>query len=162
MKFPNAEPHCFPFVVLFSYKSKHETLRRHCCHAAKPQEVKLSQVRNTEGLTNEEIINELNNGAKFVYFSYVISALVITFTRSSDVYFIRSGESPLKHGWPYLLITLFLGWWGIPHGLIRTPIALVKDFNGGTDVTEAYRAYYQSSQAAPAAAPDSEAVPAQD
>ena len=42
---------------------------------------------------------------------------------------------------PYSLLTLVLGWWGIPWGLIYTPLALMTNFSGGRDVTAEVRPF---------------------
>jgi len=59
----------------------------------------------------------------------------MTFKRGSDVYFIRSGESSIKYGLIYTLISLLLGWWGFPWGPIYTIGAVAKNCSGGRDVT---------------------------
>jgi hypothetical protein len=38
-------------------------------------------------------------------------------------------------GLPFSLLSLFLGWWGIPWGPIYTVQALWVNFSGGKDVT---------------------------
>jgi hypothetical protein len=73
-------------------------------------------IKNMEGLSLAEINRELSCGAKFVVFQYCISILVMTFRRSSDIYFIKSDDSATNHGLGYSLLTLCLGWWGISMG----------------------------------------------
>lgn len=92
-------------------------------------------IAGLEGMSVEQLADELRRGGRFVVFEYVISIVLITFTRSSGVYYLRPGQSALSVGWQYILLTLVLGWWGIPWGLIRTPIALIKNLRGATDVT---------------------------
>ena len=92
-------------------------------------------VPGTEGLTPHQLHAEIQRGGKFVTFPYTISILVITFSRSSEVKFIRAGQGTFGASLPYLLISLFFGWWGFPFGLIYTPISIVKCLAGGTDVT---------------------------
>ena len=93
-------------------------------------------IRNTEGLTDADIRRELERGAKFVMFTYAISIIVMTFRRGSDIYFVRSGESAIKHGWGFALISFLFGWWGIPWGPIYTIGSLVTCLSGGKDVTQ--------------------------
>jgi hypothetical protein len=97
------------------------------------------QIQGIEGLTADEVHRELDAGAKFVVFQYAISVLILTFRRSSAVYFIRAGESPIAKGLPYTLLSVFLGWWGFPWGLIYTPMALATNLTGGKDVTREIR-----------------------
>lgn len=86
-------------------------------------------------LSVSELNQQLAEGAKFVQFSYAISLIVITFKRYSKIYFIRKDDSPMADSWPYTLLSLLLGWWGIPFGPIYTIWALVENFKG-RDVTE--------------------------
>jgi len=95
----------------------------------------LAKIIGIEGMTNEQLQSELSRGGKFVVFPYCISIVIMTFGRSSDIYFIRAGESAFGKGWPFALLSFFLGWWGVPWGLIRTPIALFQTLSGGKDVT---------------------------
>ncbi len=94
----------------------------------------MSAIKGTEGLSIDQIKDEISRGAKFVYFTYCISILVMTFRRPSNVYFVKTGESSFKYGWPFLLASLFLGWWGIPWGPIYTLQAMGRSFTG-KDVT---------------------------
>lgn len=87
-------------------------------------------------MTIDELNEELAAGGKFVIYTYAISILVMTFKRPSEkVYFIRHDEVAFKHGWKYFLISLFLGWWGIPWGPIYTLQSLFYAFFG-KDVTQ--------------------------
>ncbi len=104
-----------------------------------------------EGLTDEQIDAELRNGAKFVIFSYVISVLIMTYKRPTDVYFIRAGESAVGKALPFIAISLALGWWGFPFGLIYTPWSIVENLGGGKDVTSQLLA--SIGKTAPARAP---------
>lgn len=72
------------------------------------------KIQGVDGLSQSELDFELQRGAKFVVFQYCVSVIVLTFRRSSDIYFIRSGESAVGKGLPFTLISLIAGWWGIP------------------------------------------------
>lgn len=82
-----------------------------------------------------ELQQELQQGGRFVMYQYCISILVLTFKRSSNVYFIRHEENSIVKGLPFTLLTLLLGWWGIPWGPIYTIQAVWNNFKGGKDVT---------------------------
>lgn len=71
-------------------------------------------IKNTEGLSTDQLNDELQKGAKFVVFSYTISIIFLSSKRPSDIYFIKSDEPSSKYSWKYSLLTLFFGWWGIP------------------------------------------------
>jgi hypothetical protein len=93
-------------------------------------------IKNLDGLTNDQINRELQHGAKFVIFQFTISIIVMTFRRSSDIYFIRAGESGVIKGLPYTLLNTLFGWWGIPWGPIYTIQSLYYNLSGGKDVTQ--------------------------
>ncbi len=95
----------------------------------------MSKIVGLEGVSHEELAQELDRGAKFVVYEYCLSFLVITFTRGTNVYFVRSGESRLVRGLPWTFVSLAFGWWGFPFGLIFTPISIGKNLLGGKDVT---------------------------
>lgn len=89
-----------------------------------------------ESMSNMELQMELQRGGKFVTFQYCISILVMTFKRQSNIYFIKADENAVVKGLPFTLLSLFLGWWGIPWGIIYTIEALAINFKGGRDVTQ--------------------------
>lgn len=86
-------------------------------------------------MTFDELNEELEKGGKFVMYTYTLSIVIMTFRQPSEhIYFIRHDESAIKHGWPYLLASLFLGWWGIPWGPIYTLQSIYYAL-AGKDVT---------------------------
>lgn len=95
----------------------------------------MAEIKNIEGLTGDDINNELKNGAKFVVFRYCFSILILTFRHNSGIYFIKSGESTIKYSIGFTLITFLFGWWGIPWGPIYSIGALYTNLTGGKDVT---------------------------
>ncbi|MBT8327678.1 MAG: hypothetical protein KJP21_08135 [Bacteroidia bacterium] len=94
------------------------------------------EINGIEGLSEEQIVEEVREGAKFVFFTYTVSIIVMTFKRPTDVYFVRAGHSAVIKGLPQTILTLFLGWWGIPWGPIYTIGTLYRNLRGGRDVTE--------------------------
>lgn len=94
------------------------------------------EIVGIEGKTDSQVRKLVAEGGKFVIFSYCISLLVVTFKRSSDIYFIAPGESAAAKSLPFTLLSLFLGWWGFPFGLIYTPMAIIGNLSGGKDVTQ--------------------------
>jgi hypothetical protein len=95
----------------------------------------MAKIMNMQGLTAGEINRELQNGAKFVIFQYCISIIILTFKRPSDIYFIRANESVIKHSIGFTILSLLLGWWGIPWGPVYTIGSLHTNLTGGKDVT---------------------------
>ncbi len=111
-------------------------------------------IKNIEGMSERDIQRELDHGARFVVFQYVVSVLIMTFRRGSDIYLIRPGESTASKSLPYTLLTLFFGWWGFPWGPIFSIGALATNVGGGKDVTaEILAAFPAFSERAPAPAP---------
>jgi hypothetical protein len=98
-----------------------------------------------EGMTMNELNMQVQAGGKFVIFQYCISVIVMTFRRSSNIYFIKAGESAVSKGIGFTLLTLVLGWWGIPWGPIYTIASLVNNFSGGKDVTNEVLASFRQS-----------------
>lgn len=97
--------------------------------------VDVSDIKGLEGRTTAQVADELGRGGKFVYFPYVYSVLVMSFKRSSPIFYIPPGESALAKGLPYILISLCVGWWGFPWGIIWTFQTLFQSLSGGKDVT---------------------------
>jgi len=80
-------------------------------------------------------------------YEYCISALIMTFKRSSDIYFIRGGEGSVFRGLGFTLLTLLLGWWRIPWDPIYTIGAVITNLSGGKDVTNEVLASFQEGAA---------------
>src|SRR5262245_13454702 len=94
------------------------------------------RIKNIGGLTPTDLQVEVKNGARFVYYEYTISLLVVIFRRTSGVYLIRARENGLFKSLPYTLVTMLLGWWGIPFGTKYTIESITTNVNGGVDVTD--------------------------
>jgi hypothetical protein len=82
-----------------------------------------------------EINFELDRGARFVVFPYCVSVLVMTFKRTSKIYFLKPSDSAFIKGLPFNMISFVAGWWGIPWGPIWTAGALATNLRGGKNVT---------------------------
>lgn len=102
-----------------------------------------------EIMSGGQLQQEIQQGAKFVIYQYCISLLVITFKRSSNIYFIRHEENAVVKGISFTLLSLVLGWWGIPWGPIYTIQSLWVNLNGGKDVTKEILASMVSASQAP-------------
>lgn len=94
------------------------------------------QIKNIEGLTTDDVNRELDRGGKFVMYQFTISIIIMTFRRSSDVYFIRGNENAVVKGLGYTLLTFLFGWWGIPWGPIHSIGSLYQNLRGGKNVTQ--------------------------
>ena len=96
-----------------------------------------------------QLQQEIQQGGKFVVYQYCISVLVITFKRSSNIYFISHEQNSIVNGLPFTLLSLILGWWGIPWGPIYTIESIWVNFNGGRDVTKEVLASMMSTAQPP-------------
>lgn len=76
----------------------------------------------------------MNPKPRQVRFEYCISVLFLTLRRESDVMELRPGQSAAAASLPYCLITLMLGWWGVPWGLLLTPVVIWRNLSGGSAV----------------------------
>lgn len=92
-------------------------------------------IKGAEGMSPENIRDEINRGGRLVIYTYCVSILVMTFKRGTDLRLVKAGESGAFGSWPYSLLTLLLGWWGFPWGPIYTIQSLYQNLSGGIDVT---------------------------
>ncbi|MDY0020836.1 MAG: hypothetical protein RBT47_12645 [Anaerolineae bacterium] len=95
----------------------------------------MTKINGLEGVTHAQLNEELQMGGKFVVYLYCISVIILTFKRSSNIFFIPAGKNAALKGLPYTLLTLIVGWWGIPWGPIYTVQSLITNLGGGKDVT---------------------------
>jgi hypothetical protein len=94
------------------------------------------RILGIEGLSSAEIAHELNRGGRFVFFEYCISCLIFSLRHPTDIILLRREQRGWVRGLPYTMLSLVLGWWGLPWGVIYTPLALATNLAGGCDVTE--------------------------
>ena len=96
------------------------------------------RIHGIEGLSDSEVRQEIERGARFVVFDWCMSALFVTYRLTSEVHFIRPGESAVLRSLPYTLTTLLLGWWGVPSGPSATVSAIRVNLKGGREVTPTF------------------------
>lgn len=94
------------------------------------------KINNIEEISPLQLKREIEQGGKFVIYEYTISILILTFRRSSDIYFIKSNENAVVKGLGFTLLSFFLGWWGIPWGPIYAIGVLYRNLSGGKEVTQ--------------------------
>jgi hypothetical protein len=95
----------------------------------------MANISGIEGLTVAQVRDEVSRGGRFVVYGYCVSLLIITLRRSSDITFVRAGQSAVVAGLGWTFLSLALGWWGFPWGFIYTPMVVVQNLGGGKDVT---------------------------
>jgi hypothetical protein len=89
-----------------------------------------------EKLSLEEVRHQLARGGRLVFFEFCVSLVFVSLRCPSEVYLLRPGERGLVRGLPFTVLSLLLGWWGVPWGPIYTPLTLLTNLSGGRDVTE--------------------------
>lgn len=94
------------------------------------------KIKNIDGLSAADLQHAVNNGARFVYYAWTISAIILTFKRTSGVYMMRSDQNRISKGFVFSIVSFLLGWWGIPSGPKHTIESIRTNFRGGKDVTE--------------------------
>lgn len=72
----------------------------------------MAQIVGVEGMSPEQLVHELQCGAKFVQYQFCFSVLIMTFKQGTNIYFVRAGESRAVKGLPWTVLTLLIGWWG--------------------------------------------------
>ena len=90
-----------------------------------------------ENISPDELRFELERGARFIMYHYCVSFILMSLKRPSNVYFVRPDEREIPKAIGFSVLSLFLGWWGLPWGPIWTISTIAKNLSGGTDVTEA-------------------------
>jgi len=106
---------------------------------ADPNQTSLARrfkIRGIENLQPADWAKEIQAGARFVFYEYCISFVIVSVRRPSDIFFLRPGDIGIVRGLPYVLISLLLGWWGVPWGLVYTSLTLLTNLSGGCDVTD--------------------------
>ena len=93
------------------------------------------KIIGAEAMSTEQLREAVEKGARLVVFRYCISAFLITFQRGSNIYLVPAGESAVVRSLPFCLVSLLVGWWGLPWGPIFTIGSLITNLRGGKNVT---------------------------
>jgi hypothetical protein len=73
-------------------------------------------------------------GERLVFYEYCISLIFVCLRRPSALVRLRPGQRGWIMGLPYTMLSLLLGWWCIPWGLIYTPLCLWTNLSGGRQI----------------------------
>jgi hypothetical protein len=85
-------------------------------------------------LSVQAIEERVRQGWRFLQFEETKSFLVVTRRTYSDIYFVGPNESHMRYAKKHIVRTAFLGWWGIPWGLVGTPVSILRNLRGGQDL----------------------------
>lgn len=94
------------------------------------------KIKNINGLSATDLQEEVKDGARFVYYAWTISVIILTFKRTSGVYLVYPEENRVSKGFIFTLITFLFGWWGIPSGPKHSLESIRTNWRGGKDVTD--------------------------
>ena len=87
-------------------------------------------------MTSTELREMLDEGAVPIRYEYCVSLLVCSLRFRSRVYMVCTWEAQYLFGLAYTLLSLLLGWWGVPWGPVLTLRACWVNCCGGTVVTD--------------------------
>ena len=111
-------------------------------HALTPE---LLSLRGSRPLFGEELRTRVEAGARCVRFEFCFSLLFVTVRRQSHVYLTHSWQQRYLCGLWYSVLSLLLGPWGIPWGLLWTLWAVWVNTTGGVDCTSEVVAWLNAS-----------------
>ena len=112
-------------------------------------ERELPLILGISGFSRQELAEQLGAGGRLVFYEWCISFLIFTLRHSSPVYFLRPGQWAWAHGLPYSLVSAVLGWWGVPWGVVYTPLTIIANSLGGRDITAEFRERFLTPENAP-------------
>ncbi len=93
------------------------------------------RILGTARLSAQEVRDKVNEGWRFLQFEETRSFVIFTQRKYTDIYFVPPYESHLGYAKKHILITALFGWWGIPWGLVGTPMSILRNFRGGRNMT---------------------------
>lgn len=99
----------------------------------KPDQTEPACRSSFDSLTAEEVQSRLEQGWKAVRFEYCFSFLLATVRRQSRIYLTENWQERYIRGMGYSALTLLLGPWGVPWGLVWTARSLWTNLTGGVD-----------------------------
>lgn len=94
-------------------------------------------IRESKHRSGADLQAEIARGGRFVAYRWCLSLGILTTKQLSRPYFLRPEDSRFGPGFRWTLLTLLVGWWGIPWGPIYTVQAIWTNLQGGIDLTEA-------------------------
>ena len=89
---------------------------------------------------NSERSAESAGEARYVVYEYCISIVAVTLRRPTRPIRLRPGQRAWLYGLPYVVVSLLFGWWGLPWGVVYTPMTIFSNLYGGCDITSQVRA----------------------
>lgn len=104
------------------------------------------KIKAVQGRSITQIQDEISQGGKFVQYTWCISLFVVTYRYQSPVYFLRGNQHAFCKGLPYTILTLLLGWWGIPYGPFYTLTSVYNNIEGKCVTASVMKRLYQQTR----------------
>lgn len=92
-------------------------------------------VSGTHGMTIAQVEEDVLRGGRFLMFSWNFSVLIMSFRRASPLTYVRSDQWVGPRALLWTIPSFFVGWWGIPWGIVFTIQSFYRNSVGGHDVT---------------------------
>ena len=86
--------------------------------------------------SKEELLNAIDNGARFVVFQYCISIIAFALVRYSPAILVMNEDELEEKAQSYNTLSKTFGWWSFPYGISETLRSLRINRAGGVDMTE--------------------------
>ncbi len=93
------------------------------------------RIRGGEHLTPEQVLHLLRTGSRCVRYEFIVSVLVATFRFQSGIYLTDSWQVRYLLGLPFSVLSIAVGVWGLPWGIVLTARAVWVNLCGGVDAT---------------------------
>ncbi|MDB5306873.1 MAG: hypothetical protein JWO38_1075 [Gemmataceae bacterium] len=87
-------------------------------------------------VASSDVRARIQEGWRCVRFEHCLSFLFVTVRRQSGVYLTENWRERYLRGMGYSVLSLLLGPWGVPWGLVWTVRAVWTNLTGGVDVTD--------------------------
>lgn len=97
------------------------------------------RIASSENLPGREHHAQSAVTGRWVTFEYCISLVAVTMRRRSRPHYLKPGQNAIIRGLPYIGVSFLLGWWGLPWGVIYTPVTIFANLAGGYDITAQVR-----------------------
>ena len=108
----------------------------------------------------QQIVDAVRLGGRYKVYPWCFSVVILSFLRSSKIIFVPAGKDGARHAVGHLALSLVVGPWGIPFGLIFTFWCFIRNLMGGKDVTREVLARFVGEAQAGAILQESRPAPA--
>ena len=93
---------------------------------------------NADKIRNNEVVfyrsKRITQKTVLVRYHLICSAVFFS-SRTSTRWVFQGQEQTRRYSWGAALYSFWNGWWGIPFGLIWTPVAIVKNLSSDSMIT---------------------------